>query len=513
MKEFKWNKKTLFLCVGLTIILGILIHGYMLTNKFYNHDDLDKVVGDMNVYETGRWFLFGPAYLESNFLSNPWYSGILGFLYLGLAIFLLTQIFELENPVFITLIGFVFLSFPSLSGTLLYGRFFSPYMFALLLMFVATFAVLKLHPLYCLLALPMMVLSLGIYQAYLAFYVGVAGLYFLKELLQKKIDIAFLWRALRVLLVLFLGIVIYTVITKQVVANVGETLGYQGVENLGQFDFTSLGENFEKAYGDFYSYFIAEESLLLPNYIRIGLIVLALTFLGGLIWKVFHLSRWSALLAGLLLFLMPLGISVYYFMGIRDVHHLIKYSLTLYLIAPILLFFENVKNCKYVRTLLGLSILVLLLLNFSNTKLANSAYMHLQLAQKQNDAYAERLITRIESTPAYDYYDEVAFIGESSLSFEINSLFDKSNHRELLISEIGVSNMHSFAKYLKYYQGFHNVIHRLDSVGSIDTIPRLQSIEMEEVIETFLALPAYPADGSILRLPEGVILVKFSDEY
>ena len=67
MNVLKINRKTLVFCILVTLILGMLVHGYMLSNKFYNHDDLDKIVGDMNVIETGRWFLFAPAYLETDF--------------------------------------------------------------------------------------------------------------------------------------------------------------------------------------------------------------------------------------------------------------------------------------------------------------------------------------------------------------------------------------------------------------------------------------------------------------
>lgn len=514
MNVLKINRKTLVFCILVTLILGMLVHGYMLSNKFYNHDDLDKIVGDMNVIETGRWFLFAPAYLETDFFTTPWMGGLLGFLYLSIVIYIIANLFDISNKLVIALLTLTLIAWPSLAATMQYTRFFSPYMFAFMLTMLALYFAIRLRYAGIVFAIPLLVLSLGIYQAYIGFYLSIALLWLVREIMQRRgVDRQIIWTGVKTLFVLALSVLVYTIITKRMISSLAEGAAYQGIDKLGRFDFENLLQNLTAAYTEFYQFLLSGESTLLPDFLKIAALLSIIIFLVYIVFHVCKLSFLSAASVLLLILLLPFGISVFYFMGIAEIHILVKFSVIMYVLMPLLFAADALAQKNLWKKLFIVVLVFVSLLDHSNVKLINSVYMQLQIAQKNSDAYTARLLNRIESVKDYDSYDEVVLIGDSSLSTELHALFAQSNFQNIVVSEIGVSNMHSFVKYLRYFQGFHNVMHSFASAGSIDTLMRLKDADMESILAQISEMPSYPSDGSIIRLEQGVVVVKFSDEY
>ncbi len=506
----KW--KRLLFSIICCVCVGILVHGFFISNKFYNHDDIFNMLQAQDLTSSGRWLLHISMAIESFSISTPWFSAMLGFLYIGIAIYLICEIFSIHYILQILAIASVMLTWVSLSATLLYTKFFSPYMFAFLLMHLALYLALQKNW-----ALPLavlaMVLSLACYQAYVGFYVGLCTLYFMQYCLKKGFDKALFLKMLKVILVFVLAMILYISITKILLNKQSLNAAYQGVDTMGTFTIESLFTGIGRAYTEFYQQFLGEEAVIFPEIMKPFIIVYLCLLLLWFIHSLFGKSILQVVAVGFAAFLLPLAFSIFHVMGIADIHVLIRYSNVLYFLMP-LLFIDGWRKYSPLQKIIkfGMALLVSVLV-FCNLQSISSTNMALYLAQKQADAYTSRLLLRIESTPGFESYDRVVFIGKSSLGGELEQLLSQTNFHSIAVSEISAPNMYSADKYINYFQGFYNFIYPVDSIDEMHSIKALQAVLTDELVESLQAMPVYPSDGSIVRNENGFVFVKLSEEY
>ena len=60
-----------------TFVLTFMVHMYMFTNKFINHDDIAYLYHGTNLLSSGRWLLYFTQGI-SGFTSSPWLNAVLG---------------------------------------------------------------------------------------------------------------------------------------------------------------------------------------------------------------------------------------------------------------------------------------------------------------------------------------------------------------------------------------------------------------------------------------------------
>lgn len=96
--EYCYHNEVLKVSIISTFFIGMIAHGYAFLNFFPSHDYLYEIT--MN----GRWqielgrFLV-PVYkaVFGTFSMLPWTSGLVSLIWLGLSVFLLADIFQLNN--------------------------------------------------------------------------------------------------------------------------------------------------------------------------------------------------------------------------------------------------------------------------------------------------------------------------------------------------------------------------------------------------------------------------------
>lgn len=98
-KRCKYEWKVAFIS---TFLIGLLTHIYKFTNTLLNHDSLYSFYHDQNIVQSGRWFL-SIACSISSYFDLPWVTGLLSVVFISLTTVVITEIFEIKNPVVIAL--------------------------------------------------------------------------------------------------------------------------------------------------------------------------------------------------------------------------------------------------------------------------------------------------------------------------------------------------------------------------------------------------------------------------
>lgn len=113
-KRIKKEWKIAFFSV---FIACLLIHIYRFTNPILNHDSIFNVYSDQNMTGSGRWLLQFACGISSYF-DLHWINGLFCAVYLGVTAAIITELFELKNPVVIALTGTFLAGTPSTTETL-----------------------------------------------------------------------------------------------------------------------------------------------------------------------------------------------------------------------------------------------------------------------------------------------------------------------------------------------------------------------------------------------------------
>ena len=89
------------------IIIGLIAHLYMFTNKLPNYDDM--LINSFGAtFRLGRWFLWllgAVAYHLDLVYSLPWVNGILSLLFLAVAAMLMVDVLNIKNKISVVIIS------------------------------------------------------------------------------------------------------------------------------------------------------------------------------------------------------------------------------------------------------------------------------------------------------------------------------------------------------------------------------------------------------------------------
>ncbi|MBQ4260218.1 MAG: glucosyltransferase domain-containing protein [Lachnospiraceae bacterium] len=103
-RRFEWDKE-LSWCFIATYILGLAAHGYCYLNGIFSHDSMLIFQNDNQLKQQSGRFLT-PLYREwRSAFTAPWLIGVLSLMWLSLAVYFLTKLFEMQNKLYITLVA------------------------------------------------------------------------------------------------------------------------------------------------------------------------------------------------------------------------------------------------------------------------------------------------------------------------------------------------------------------------------------------------------------------------
>lgn len=495
------NRKITFISA---LVVGVLAHGYMLTNKLPNYNDINCMMNDYGVgIELGRWMLCVLGNVVKYTIGNyslPWLYGLISIVILGLAAVLVVDLFRIENPLLCFLTAGIMVSFPVVTG-ILFFMFTAPYYILAL-----AFSVLAVRYVggkgmkKWLIGTGILVCVLGVYQAYFCFAAVLCLLLLMLHCMEaedSKEWTAIMKEAIRYFLFLLIAIIVYLICVRIFLWVKGVQLSeYQGLDGMGNLSLMELPGLVIRAYKNYGSLFWGNVDSINPYWI-IKIMIIALHILSIVGFAEIMVRKPGIILAEFLLLtaLFPLAVNLIYIMVPNGyVYSIMLYAVVSIYILPILLL--NISkgrrgDClKHWIGVVCIAGIILLQCQYDNMQ-----YFSAEIVLKQAQSYNTTLITQIKSVSGYEPDMPVVFLG-SNIE---DSSFDSAEEIESYnMGGRGSSliNIYCRNNFLKRYFGFAEPI--IQDNG--DWYKR----------EDVQNMPKYPSEGSIMVIDETVV-VKFED--
>lgn len=488
------------------IIIGLIAHMYMFTNKLPNMDDLVGVDNFGVTFKNGRWFLWivgAAAYHLNLVFSMPWLNGLITLILLACSAGVISVLLDLKSNIASAIVGAALVVFPSWTATFFY-MFTAPYYALAVFMSVwAIYFTVKVKK-GCLVAIPLIACAMGIYQAYLPFIATLfVVLLFLQLFEENKTYLDVLKASFFYLLNLFAGVVVYFIAMKLSLLVTHQSLNtYKGLDSMGKFSLSRIPDIFRTILVNFFGVFLNNNLEISYNLITkimylilfVVVLLLVVQFIYGFIQKSDYMK---AIETVILLLVYILAINSIYIMCAEGIYSLMYYSYVFLMIFPLALLdrsFGKIENYKKNSMLEWIVTLVLICGIGSYCQYANAEYLSMKLSFEQAKSYFTTIITQIKSVDGYTDNCKVALVG--------NDIQDETLYRNDVMDRLmmtgrdaTIAEAYSREYFIKYYCGFDAQYVSIDDLS-------------EDIIKE---MPVYPSDGSI-QMVGNVVVVKLSEK-
>lgn len=509
LKNYKkvFNQKyfiATFLCV-------ILIHGEILYNKLIWHDDLNKVFDTWNGGLThGRWFHYEFVSLATRVAgweSVSFFNGLLTAFCIAAMTMMLFDLFGIRKKWERIPLILVFASIPSIATHFGYmvsaGLDFIGKLLCVLAAFLACKAIditdKRIKAGHLALCVVLLACSIGEYQCYLAFYLSVVLFYFLYRTLHEKGEItwkAFVLEGLYYIATALAGLIVYLIVLKADLKLRGAELGsYQGINSFGITSPKEYMLRIVTAYRDFF--FQDQRFSVFPfrfNGWQFGLFLIILILGLWVLFLFFKKNGAKVLMPMLQMALIPLALNFNFLLSAEDVvttqhqYHYILLFMLGYMLLHVVMDYR--KSTKTASAVLLIATFVFSLLYI---RADNLYYTTQEVKQEQAISYFTELKTRIEMSENYDMGTPIAFVNEYDKLFLGDHIKTPFDDEFVLPFYVPILNNYNWGAFMYDFLGYGPM--------RVDAAP---FEEMEEVQK----MPRYPADGSIKRIDD-TLVVKF----
>lgn len=400
-----------------TLAFGLIAHGYGFLNFTVSHDSMNEfwLFQQMGYYSgtAAQWKIalgrfLSPVYqlLFRGETVAPWFSGMLALCWIALAAWGTAALFDIRERwllIFTCGIFTVNLSVTALTASYLHDL--DADMFAVL---AAVLAALfwKRGTWHQLLTIPLLVITLGIYQSMLSVYISLVMFLCILRLIQADQAKSVFLDGLRAIGLMAAGGIVYFLLSKVVCSLLGLDLTTQenGIANMltGSNGILSL---LSATFLSWITLFITEAPRV--NFLFHALLFLAALVLLFLLFSIKELPTPNKLLIALLLVLLPLGMNVSAFLNNGEVHLLMLYAAWLVYLLLLLLCRRAAKPGMTVFC----GILIGLIL-FSNVRFSNQLYTRKDQERQATLSLMTRVTQQLEQTEGYiPGQTEVAILG------------------------------------------------------------------------------------------------------
>lgn len=412
------------MCFFSAVVVGLIAHLYKITNWLPNWDSLVFRYDAQNMVSIGRWFLPVVASLSS-FYDLPWVTGLLAIIFHGLGAVCICKMFNVKKSTTAILIGAAVVSFPTVTSVMLYNYVADAYAISFFLACLAALLMTSEKPKF-ILAVVLIALSVGIYQAYITVTIMLLLCYLIVNVFNKEATLkTMLVKGAKFLLTGALGMALYYLVLNVVLKVTStELLEYQGLDSALSFSgFHLLGSLYtiKESFVDYFFNF--SNGLNVFNTINVIVFVLTFVFyLIDVIKQKLNLSRILALC--MFAILLPFGANVLAFLNSAiDYHNLMLMGFFVFYLFFIL-HYENVefKNKKASSLKSWAILLVTTILIFNQVIVANVSYHKLNIAYEKSFATIIRIVDRIEQTENAQNCDKILVLGalEGSEAYSAN---------------------------------------------------------------------------------------------
>lgn len=489
-----------------SFISGYLIHLYAFTNVIPNSDGINRVYDLQQMTVSGRWFL-EYATLPHGAMQMPAFIAFLSLLLLSFSATLITDLLEIKSKPLAGALGISFISFPSVGFTYLYMFTASAYSIGI---FLAIFSVWlgnrgKQSWFFAVIALA---LSMGIYQAYAAFSIGLCVIVIIKktnyqQLSQKEVTVF----GMKCLAFLASGAFLYYFLLKLILLVTGqELLQYLGMEQ--SYPFSQIPSLILASYKQVISFFFISGTGTTTNILILFNCVTILLGLAGLFYLIIPFATdkqyWRVFYILALCCILPLALGFSQLISPWSIPTpLMQYP---YVLAySIVLFFVDIGmlRCpvKMKQTFAYTSTFSFFLITLGSAWLCNLLYTASAQAHRATESYVTRIMTQIEMTEGFQWGMPILVIGAFPeerfyADIEAYSLID---HYAAPVNSVLPLNKHIY-----YY--FNHWLHLPIEEPSEESM-----ISMSKKSE-FQDMPLYPDFGSV-QIIENQVVVKISENY
>lgn len=472
------------------LLVGFAAHGFAFANKLLCADEAAALFSKGVDLGSGRWLLGATSLLFPD-ASMPWIYGLLSLCFYAAAACLTIHLFEIKNPFLQGLLAAMFVCLPA--TTSLYCYFFTvmPYVLALVLAIASVCVGRREGWLPFALSVLLLLLSLGIYQAYAALAASYYLLLMIRRLLRGEEETKRVLRfGLRALGMLALSLLLYYAIHLLALRTSGlATVEYSGSED-------GLVHRFLLAYNALVKAITRGYFGLVPRPLSriVHILGAAGSALALVCWFVKNRDWKRGALLALCLALLPLAMNCLFLIAnVTVIHAITLYSFVcVYVLAIIVVEAMEGRAASLGRDALitGLALIVCV-----NVYFANEVYLKMHLEYENAYATWTEIVTQIKLTEGFDEETRIALVGKGS---ELLYQADAIDTGDLLGPNDDLVNIYTRDFLLRHYLGFDADFLSRDEAWLLSLDPRVAT------------MPVYPYPGSIRKI-DGVIVVKFGD--
>ena len=489
------------------LISGIIAHGYMMTNKIIEGDEVYYAFGLGSTFPSSRWVLglldvYGSKFIS--FFSNPLFNGLLSILFIALTCMVLCRALNIKNRISAVALSVTMVVFPVITGIFL-CMFTAPIYQVALLMSVTAMYILKKHVTIRKIVLSsfLIALSLGIYQAYISVSMCVALLILFVLLLNNEEVKDVAKKGLQMVVVGVLGLAEYFLLNKFFMSVYDVTpIDYKGMATIGQLDISRIPALMIHSYKRFFTDPSWNGINTFPV-VKIFIFIIAIGTAYLFMTKMKPVLK-NKIAAIVVIIVFPLFANSVYLMSTDPgyyVTNLMQYALVMVFCIPAIIYDRVVtegvsEKCSITKSAVLLLIIGMILVNFTYAYIDNSCYLKATYIQKQADSYYTSLISTIKNTEGYKDEYPVAFIGEfdtQDKTIAPNGRMSTIHITGYLTHSIAVQLSYRPTEYMKLNCGFAPVL--------------LEDTKDIEKSREFKEMPVYPDYGSV-KIIDNTVVVK-----
>ena len=487
-----------------SVIFGLITHMFVMTNKLPNHDDVAYLFGKGATVSSGRWGLELLRYIIPDY-SMPCLHGIVSLLLLSISICIIAELFQIRSRLGRVLLSALIVSFPSQTGTFCYMYTSSCYAVAFLLSILAVREASGSGWKHWIISVILIVLVFSIYQAYISIVSSLMILMMIRDLLSSNGEsraLPVLKRGILFVAILLAGLELYRVTIQVSLHFIG------GAVNQYSNEAQEMGPGFPGGILTAYKYFfynlVSRYNMIIVSRTSraIHFFCFAIAAVGVVSAIIRGKNLWNALLLLLCLVFLPLSICCLYMVFYwNTIHTLVLYSyFTLYLLT--ILSVEQLP-VPVVHAGRDLVYCALTLIVGINVCFANRCYLKLFLEYENAYSLATTLVTQIRSLPGYDPDDQVVIYPSAGNILTFAPEFGTEEEAEHDLMGIQVQLLTGYTEE-DFFRRF---------IGAELNIVSNKQAQREITDRDFARMPSYPADGSVKRVDDGLIFVKFPSEF
>ncbi len=497
----------------LTFAFVLVVHMYMFTNKFLNHDDMIGLLSNCNyALSSGRWFL-KPIASITGYFSSSWLIGVVGAVYLSVMCVVATRLFRFKHTFSAALMSFAMVSFPTITATNTYMGTADAYYFALMLSVLAAYMIHKEKLWSMGIGVACLTLSMGCYQSYIAVTSAMLIVIVAIDIVDKRWDdkwYGIIITAAKYLACLVLALVCYFVVLKICLAVTGrELVSYKGMDNMGQISISQFISRAIVGYKEFFGFYRDNTTHTFHTFFTalsaLATVLSGITVVWAIVKRKIYRKPMLLVLFAVVALVFPLAVDLAFIMVdvSQTVHLLMRFPSVILLVLPAMAldrikFDCHISKKKVLKSCVSLLFVGLLAVQLiicaEFAVLANRAYFTMDMSYKQTETYATKLFTKIEMTEGFTKTTPVALVGYAKVdsNFKYVGIIGAATANDIL-------NTYHDAKASMFKYCFGT-----DYYYASDAV-----VEAIKQTDKYQEMPVYPAEGSIETI-NGVIVVKLS---